>query len=85
MVGVKMALLGEVGIFYAFLGLGKSRLDKRIRRCLERFMKAFDKILVVDDDQDVLLAARLFLKPHAEQIVTEPDPNLIPTLLQDDT
>lgn len=47
-------------------------------------MKAFQKILIVDDDQDVLLAARLFLKPHAEQVVTESDPNLIPTLLQDD-
>jgi len=48
-------------------------------------MKAFNKILIVDDDQDVLLAARLFLKPHAEQIVTESDPNLIPTLLQNET
>ncbi|MBT5831945.1 MAG: sigma-54-dependent Fis family transcriptional regulator [Candidatus Latescibacteria bacterium] len=48
-------------------------------------MKVFDKILIVDDDQDVLLAARLYLKQHAEQVVTEPDPNLIPTLLQDDS
>ncbi|MFT5366031.1 MAG: two-component system response regulator HydG [Candidatus Latescibacterota bacterium] len=48
-------------------------------------MKTFNKILIVDDDHDVLLAARLFLKQHAEQVVTEPDPNLIPTLLQDDT
>jgi len=49
------------------------------------FMKSFNKILIVDDDRDVLLAARLFLKQHAERFDTEANPNLIPTLLQNDT
>jgi len=42
------------------------------------------KILVVDDDQDVLLAAKLFLKQHIKIVHTEPDPNNIPTLLQNE-
>lgn len=40
------------------------------------------KILVVDDDVDVLQAARLFLKQHVKSIETEKDPNSIPTLLK---
>ena len=39
-------------------------------------------ILVVDDDADVLQAARLFLKQHVKSIETEKDPNSIPTLLK---
>ena len=35
------------------------------------------RILVVDDDPDVLLAARLLLKQHVAEVVTEPDPNRI--------
>ena len=44
----------------------------------------FQKILIVDDDRDVLLAARLFLKQHAERVDTEADPNQIPHLLQNE-
>tara|TARA_R110002124_G_scaffold120157_1_gene278011 strand:+ start:7687 stop:9063 length:1377 start_codon:yes stop_codon:yes gene_type:complete len=40
------------------------------------------KILVVDDDADVLQAARLFLKQHVHSIETEKDPKSIPTLLK---
>lgn len=40
------------------------------------------KILVVDDDADVLQAARLFLKQHVNSIETEKDPKSIPTLLK---
>ncbi len=47
-------------------------------------MKSFKKILIVDDDRDVLLAARLFLKQHAERVDTEADPNQIPHLLQNE-
>lgn len=43
------------------------------------------KILVVDDDQDVLLAAKLFLKQHIKIVHTEPDPNNIPALLQNES
>ena len=42
------------------------------------------KLLIVDDNEDVLLAARLLLKPHASSIVTEKDPSQIPSLLQRD-
>ena len=43
------------------------------------------KILVVDDNEDVLLAARLLLKPFASLVVTEKDPNQIPKLLKSDS
>ena len=36
------------------------------------------KILIVDDDEDVLLAARLLLKKHAEFVHTEKDPQSLP-------
>ncbi len=42
----------------------------------------FGKILVVDDDEDVLQAARLFLKQHMEVVHTEKDPEVIGTLLK---
>ncbi len=40
------------------------------------------KILIVDDDEDVIQAARLFLKQHIAVVHAEKDPHLIPTLLQ---
>ena len=40
------------------------------------------KILIVDDDEDVLKAARLFLKKHVASIHTEQNPENIPTLLK---
>ncbi|MDZ7363714.1 MAG: sigma-54 dependent transcriptional regulator [candidate division KSB1 bacterium] len=42
------------------------------------------KILVIDDDEDVLLAARLFLKQHAALVHTEKNPGLILTLLKNE-
>jgi two-component system, NtrC family, response regulator HydG len=47
--------------------------------------KTFNKILVVDDDEDVLLSARLFLKQHAAGLHTEKDPRQIPGLLKNDS
>jgi DNA-binding NtrC family response regulator len=44
--------------------------------------KAEAKILIVDDDQDVLLAAKLFLKQHIKIVHTEKDPANIPALLK---
>ncbi len=38
-------------------------------------------ILIVDDNEDVLIAAKLLLKPFASVIVTEKDPNKIPDLI----
>lgn len=39
------------------------------------------KILIVDDNEDVLVAARLLLKPHASVICTEKNPALLPQYL----
>lgn len=40
------------------------------------------RILVVDDDEDVLLAARLLLKQHTRHVTTEKDPGCIPALMK---
>jgi two-component system response regulator HydG len=42
-------------------------------------------ILIVDDDEDVLKAARLLLKRHSRSIHTEKDPENIPSLLMNDS
>jgi DNA-binding NtrC family response regulator len=42
-------------------------------------------VLVVDDNEDILLAVKLLLKPHASVVVTEKDPNKIPTILNENT
>jgi DNA-binding NtrC family response regulator len=46
-------------------------------------MKKTGRILVVDDDTDVLNAARLYLKQHVEKVDVESNPKLIPTLLKE--
>lgn len=43
------------------------------------------RILIVDDDQDVLLAARLFLKQHITIVHTETNPENIPNLLHNES
>ena len=48
-------------------------------------MKNKGRILVVDDDADVLQAARLFLKQHVEVVETEKNPNSIPVLLKNNS
>ena len=48
-------------------------------------VKPLGKILVMDDNEDVLLAARLFLKQHAVLVHTEKDPNLLPSLLKNES
>jgi len=47
--------------------------------------KNLGKVLVVDDDRDVLLAAALFLKQHAQFVRTESNPSLIPSLMNDES
>jgi DNA-binding NtrC family response regulator len=42
------------------------------------------KILIVDDDQDVLLAAKLFLKQHFDIVHTEKNPENLPNLLSNE-
>jgi len=46
--------------------------------------KKLGKILVIDDDEDVLLAARLFLKQHVAFVHTEKNPQLVSTLLKNE-
>ena len=45
----------------------------------------YGKVLVVDDDMDILHAAKLLLKRHVEQVDTEPDPNQLPALLKNES
>ncbi|MEQ9166969.1 MAG: sigma-54 dependent transcriptional regulator, partial [Fulvivirga sp.] len=40
---------------------------------------------MIDDDEDVLLAAKLLLKKHAHQVIIEKNPKKIPFLLNNDT
>jgi two-component system response regulator HydG len=42
------------------------------------------KILIVDDDQDILLAAKLFLKQHFDIVHTEKSPENLPNLLSNE-
>src|SRR5690606_16883004 len=42
----------------------------------------FGKVLVVDDDEDVLQAARLLLKKRSTLVHTERDPEQLPVLLR---
>lgn len=39
------------------------------------------KVLIIDDNEDILIAAKLLLKPHASVIITEKDPDKIPELV----
>ncbi len=41
------------------------------------------KVLVVDDNEDILLAVKLLLKPYASVILTENNPNKIYSILED--
>jgi two-component system, NtrC family, response regulator HydG len=43
------------------------------------------KILVVDDNEDILGAARLLIKNHAALVHTEKDPGRIPVLMKEET
>ena len=43
------------------------------------------KILMIDDDEDVLLAAKMLLKKYSYQVIIEKNPNKIPFLLNNDS
>lgn len=45
-------------------------------------MQEDGKILVIDDEEDILLTLRFFLKQHFGTVHTEHNPNLIPRLLR---
>lgn len=48
-------------------------------------MEKNGKILMIDDDEDVLLAAKLLLKKHGHQVIIEKNPKKIPFLLNNDS
>ncbi|WP_290876469.1 sigma-54 dependent transcriptional regulator [Gracilimonas sp.] len=50
---------------------------------MAKTMKKTGRILVVDDDTDVLNAARLYLKQHVEKVDVESNPKLIPALMKE--
>ena len=47
--------------------------------------EVFGNILIIDDNTDVLLAAKLFLKQHFQSVQVEKNPTLIPTLLKNNS
>ncbi|MDW7693411.1 sigma-54 dependent transcriptional regulator [Flammeovirgaceae bacterium SG7u.111] len=47
--------------------------------------KPLGKILVIDDNEDILLAAKLLLKKHADLVQIESNPKKIPFLLNNDS
>lgn len=47
--------------------------------------KELGKILVIDDNEDLLLAAKMLLKKHADVVQIEPNPRKIPFLLNNDS
>ncbi|MBN1327519.1 MAG: sigma-54-dependent Fis family transcriptional regulator [Candidatus Cloacimonetes bacterium] len=47
-------------------------------------LKKFGNILAVDDNEDILIALKLLLKQHVNNIVTETDPSCIPDLVQNE-
>ncbi len=54
------------------------------------FIKVIDmergsgRVLIVDDNEDILLAAKLLLKPHTDFVHTEKNPENIPELIKSD-
>lgn len=48
-------------------------------------MKKTGRVLIIDDDEDILQAARLFLKQHTVLVHTENDPKSIPNCLKNET
>ncbi|MEM9325713.1 MAG: sigma-54 dependent transcriptional regulator [Bacteroidota bacterium] len=47
--------------------------------------KELGRILIIDDDEDVLLAAKMLLKKYAKEVLIEKNPKKIPFLLNNDS
>ena len=47
--------------------------------------KELGKILIIDDDEDVLFAAKMLLKKYAQSVIIEKNPKKIPFLMNNDT
>jgi two-component system response regulator HydG len=55
--------------------------SRRSKFKIDKMTKKNTKVLIVDDNEDVLIAAKLLLKPYASLIETEKNPNNLPELL----
>ena len=47
--------------------------------------KNLGKILIVDDNEDLLFAAKMLLKKHAREVSIEKDPRRIPFLINNNS
>ncbi len=47
--------------------------------------KEIERVLIIDDDEDVLFAAKMLLKKHVKEVLIEKDPRKIPFLLNQGT
>ncbi len=47
--------------------------------------KKIGKVLIVDDNEDILFSLKLLLKEHVELVYTENNPQKIPTLMKNET
>ncbi|WP_210489906.1 sigma-54-dependent transcriptional regulator [Rufibacter aurantiacus] len=47
--------------------------------------QSLGKILIIDDNEDILFSAKMLLKKYAQQVLIEKDPRKIPFLLNQDT
>ena len=56
-----------------------------LNKSLKPVEEEINKILIIDDDEDVLLAAKMLLKRHIKEVVIEKDPRKIPFLLNNDS
>ena len=52
---------------------------------VNRMTKKTGKILIIDDNEELLIALKLILSPHFLDIVTKKNPNLIPALIRENT
>ena len=59
-------------------------LSLNLQKRKNQMAKNVGKILVVDDNEDLLLAAQLFLKQHFSLVHTETNPENIPTLMKNE-
>jgi DNA-binding NtrC family response regulator len=69
-------------VFEHFVFLRK--FVKQLTKNKEMSEKYDQKILIVDDDTDILLAAKLFLKQHFQAVHTEKQPDNIPALMSNE-
>jgi len=74
-----------VGRHVFIVARAQSRIREPPAKGIKNMTPKVGKILVIDDDDDVLQAARLLLKQHVNLVHTEKDPGNIASLLKNET